>query len=124
MGSWSQRVGESLRLLRGGAPARPADLRGVAPRGSIPRRRRWDVDPFCALEVQLSLSRVEAEIAALLNDGDGEFAKGHHLTAARIAFDQLLDEACRLAGVGDLPDTRALRRVVAEAELRTRGWTW
>ena len=88
------------------------------------RRRRGAVDPFCALEVQLALTRVDAEIVALTTRDDDRFARGHHLTACRLAFDQLLDEACRLADVTDLPPPGPVRRMVAEAELRVRGWNW
>lgn len=86
-------------------------------------QRRPMVDPFTALEVQMALSRVERLIADLQSE-DGRFARAHHLRAARAAYDQLLDEACRLAGVGPLPEAGAVRRVLAEAELRTRGWSW
>jgi hypothetical protein len=44
--------------------------------------------------------------------------------AARAAYDRALDEACRLAGVVDLPADPAVRRVLSEAELRSRGWSW
>jgi hypothetical protein len=87
-------------------------------------RRRSEVDPFSALEVQLALSRLEHEISALLADGSERFAQGHHLQAAMLAYEQALLEACRLAGVPSLPEGRRLRRVMAEAELRVRGWTW
>jgi hypothetical protein len=71
----------------------------------------------------MALGRIEAEIVALQRD-DGRFARGSHLIAARLAFDQLLDEACRLAGVHDLPEGGTLRRMMAEVELRSRGWSW
>ncbi len=87
------------------------------------RRRRADVDPFRALEVQSSLARIERTIAEIEAD-DARFARAHHLRALRIAYDGLLDEACVLADVEQLPDTTPLRRVVAEAELGSRGWTW
>lgn len=87
------------------------------------RVRRNDVDPFSALEVQISLARVEAHIESLLAD-ESRFARGHHLRAARMAYDHLLDQACRMAGVTDLPEERQVWRVIAEAELRNRGWTW
>ncbi len=90
----------------------------------VPRaRRRGDVDPFCALEVQLALTRIEGELATLERSEEG-FARAHHLYAARLAYDQLLAEACRLAGVVGLPDGGQLRRMLAEVELRARGWTW
>ena len=88
--------------------------------------RRGGVDPFSALEVQLALSRLDREITRLLQDEEAShrFAQGHHLRAAVLAYEQLLVEACRLAEVPSLPEGRGLRRVMAEAELRTRGWTW
>jgi hypothetical protein len=86
-------------------------------------RRRRDVDPFRALEVQSSLARIERTMAEIEAD-DGRFAKAHHLRALRIAYDLLLDEACHLANIDELPDIGPLRRVVAEAELGSRGWTW
>jgi len=90
---------------------------------SLRRGHRAPVDPFTALEVQLALGRLEALVEQLQRD-DGRFARAHHLHAARAAYDQALDEACRLAGVTSLPEGGALRRVLAEAELRTRGWSW
>jgi hypothetical protein len=122
-GRAADRVPGVIRRAGSGVPrARPA----ISPRPPGPgqRRRRGGVDPFCALEVQCALSRVEAEIVALTTQDDNRFARGHHLIAARLAFDQLLDEACRLAEVADLPAPGPLRRMVAEAELRLRGWTW
>lgn len=87
------------------------------------RRGRTPVDPFSALEVQLALGRLEAMVERLQRD-DGRFARAHHLHAARSAYDQALEDACRMAGVTSLPEGGALRRVLAEAELRTRGWSW
>jgi hypothetical protein len=87
------------------------------------RRRREDFDPFRALEVQSSLARIERTLASVEAD-DLRFAKAHHLRALRNAYDLLLDEACVLAAVHELPDSGPLRRVVAEAELGSRGWTW
>jgi hypothetical protein len=87
------------------------------------RRRRDEDDPFRVLEVQSSLARIERTIVEIEAD-DSRFARAHHLRALRIAYDLLLDEACRLADVPELPDVGSLRRVVAEAELGSRGWTW
>jgi hypothetical protein len=94
--------------------------------GSGTRRetRRERVDPFRTLEVQLALSRLQQEIDDLLAGCAVRFAQGHHLRAAELAYDQLLVEACRMADVPGLPEGRPLRRVIAEAELRTRGWSW
>jgi hypothetical protein len=86
-------------------------------------RRRRDIDPFRALEVQSSLTRIQRTMAEIEAD-ESRFARAHHLRALRIAYDLLLDEACQLADVDELPEVTPLRRVVAEAELGSRGWTW
>ena len=86
-------------------------------------RGRRDVDPFCALEVQVALARVERLVANLQRD-DRRFAQAHHLYAAVAAYDRLLTEACALAGV-ELPESEGdTRRLLAEVELRARGWSW
>jgi hypothetical protein len=86
-------------------------------------RGRRDVDPFCALEVQVALARVERLVANLQRD-DRRFAQAHHLYAAVAAYDRLLTEACALAGV-ELPEGEGdTRRLLAEVELRARGWSW
>ena len=86
-------------------------------------RGRRDVDPFCALEVQLALARVERLVADLQRD-DRRFARAHHLYSAMAAYDRLLTEACALAGV-ELPEGDSdTRRLLAEVELRGRGWSW
>jgi hypothetical protein len=86
-------------------------------------RGRRDVDPFCALEVQVALARVERLVANLQRD-DRRFAQAHHLYAAVAAYDRLLSEACALAGV-ELPEAEGdTRRLLAEVELRARGWSW
>ena len=86
-------------------------------------RGRRDVDPFCALEVQVALARVERLVENLQRD-DRRFAQAHHLYAAVSAYERLLCEACALAGV-ELPDGDGdTRRLLAEVELRARGWSW
>jgi hypothetical protein len=86
-------------------------------------RGRRDVDPFCALEVQVALARVERLVANLQRD-DRRFAQAHHLYAAVAAYDRLLTEACALAGI-ELPEGEGdTRRLLAEVELRARGWSW
>ena len=86
-------------------------------------RGRRDVDPFCALEVQVALARVERLVENLQRD-DRRFAQAHHLYAAVAAYDRLLTEACALAGI-ELPEGEGdSRRLLAEVELRGRGWSW
>ena len=87
------------------------------------RTQRSSVDPFSALEVQMALSRVDRLIADLQRD-DRRFARAHPLSSAMAAYDRLLDEACRLAGVPAPDGTGDARRLLAEVELRARGWNW
>jgi ABC-type arginine transport system ATPase subunit len=89
----------------------------------VARTQRSTVDPFSALEVQLALARVERLIADLQRD-DRRFARAHHLYSALAAYDRLLDEACRLADVPASDAVGDTRRLLAEVELRARGWTW
>lgn len=86
-------------------------------------RGRRDVDPFSVLEVQVALARVERLVADLQRD-DRRFARAHHLYSAVAAYDRLLTEACALAGV-EMPQGEGdTRRMLAEVELRARGWSW
>ena len=91
--------------------------------GWVNRTQRPVVDPFSALEVQMALARVERLVEQLQRD-DRRFARAHHLYAAISAYDRLLDEACVLAGVPPQTGTGEVRRVLAEVELRARGWSW
>ncbi len=86
-------------------------------------RGRRDVDPFSALEVQLALARVERLVHELQRD-DRRFARAHHLYAAVAAYDRLLLEACALAGAEPPEGEGDARRLLAEVELRARGWSW
>jgi hypothetical protein len=80
-------------------------------------------DPLQALTVQCRLSRIAWEIHHLERD-DERWARAHHLKAAEIAYDDLLAEACRMAGL-PLPDgPRPVRRLIMESDLQSRGWTW
>lgn len=118
MSTWiARRVGR----VRG----RPLALRDAAASRSRWRRRSRTVDPFETLQLQLALGRLDREIAVLRGRGEEPFACAHHLRAATAAYDALLADACRLAGVDPLTGGGpALQRVVAEAELHLRGWEW
>jgi hypothetical protein len=87
------------------------------------RTQRQPVDPFSTLEVQMALGRIERLIGDLQRD-DRRFAKAHHLYAAIAAYDRLLDEACVLAGVPAPDGSGDEKRLLAEVELRSRGWSW
>jgi hypothetical protein len=86
-------------------------------------RGRRDVDPFSALEVQVALARVERLVSDLQGD-NRRFAQAHHLYAAVAAYARLLIEACALAGVELAEGDGETRRLLAEVELRARGWSW
>jgi hypothetical protein len=90
------------------------------------RRRRVEHNPFEALRLQLRLSALAAEILRLESDRR-VFAKAHRVRAAQIAYDQLLAEACRLAGVEPVrvePPRDDQERLREELELASRGWSW
>jgi hypothetical protein len=101
-------------------------------------------DPFEVLAIQVRLGLLADQLRAL--EGDPQvFARARRLMAVRAAYDALLAEACRLAGVeldedGGAPVTgeqqAGMRRqdqvvVVSdderfreEMELAARGWSW
>ena len=105
-------------------PGRPnAVQRGWQARLIEWRARRRGQDPFATLHIQTRLSELAAELESL-HAGEGRFALAHHLRAAQSAYDDLLDEACELAGVGPIEGTGAVHRLLAESALRAAGWTW
>jgi hypothetical protein len=117
-------------------------LLSVLPHAPSPMRRRlvrmWDQavtrvrhheppvpDPFEALRLQSRLSALAGEIREI--EGNPHvFAKMHRLVALRAAYDDLLEEACRLAGVPPgLGEARGDDlRWHEEQELAARGWSW
>jgi hypothetical protein len=86
-------------------------------------RSRVVIDPFETLRVQRSLARLEREIDRLRSDDKG-FAVAHHLRAAVLAYDDLLGEARRLAGMEETPARGSAGRLLTVAELHARGWDW
>jgi hypothetical protein len=63
-------------------------------------------------------------------DGDA-YARAHRLQAALAAYDDLLAEACRVAGVphdsaaaGGGEELREQQRLREEMELSARSWSW
>lgn len=103
-------------------------------------------DPFTVLQVQHRLGLIATELRVLeAKDADlTYYARAHRIHTRRSAYDQLLAEACELAGVslpfnrrpdassGTLydagPEGRLCRnadeRFCAEIELAARGWHW
>jgi hypothetical protein len=92
--------------------------------GHLHHRAPEPPDPFVVLRVQSRLSVLASEIRALEADPFG-FAKVRRLEALRAAYDDLLDEGCRLAGVAALEgENRETRRWREEQQLTERGWSW
>jgi hypothetical protein len=81
-------------------------------------------DPFRTLELQDRLSRLSRELVSLGAGVEHEFATGFHATAALMAYDRTLDEACQLAGLPVAEGTGLTHRLLAEATLSQAGWTW
>ena len=98
----------------------------VSRRARLFRRREVPApDPFDTLRVQTRLAHLSGKIRRL-ESTPRIFARAHHLKALEAAYDDLLDEACRLAGVPD--DAESLhgeeKRWHEEQELTSRGWSW
>lgn len=94
--------------------------------GGGPRRKAEEapvIDPFAVLAVQLRLERLAREVEVLETHPRGS-ARGHHLRVALGAYDDVLDEACRMAGVPATAESGRVARLRKEKELRARGWTW
>jgi hypothetical protein len=87
--------------------------------------RAPEYDPFTALRVQQRLGIVADHVRSLELE-PRTFARAERIIASQLAYDQLLAEACRLAGVevqvvakGDPAE-----RFREEVELASRGWAW
>lgn len=90
-----------------------------------PVQEPLSLDPFRTLRLQSRLGAVADQVRQLEAD-DRAFARAERIVASQLAYDQLLAEACRLAGVE--VDTDAAgdprERFREEVELASRGWTW
>ncbi|GIG37667.1 hypothetical protein [Cellulomonas pakistanensis] len=82
-------------------------------------------DPFDALHVQMRLGIV-ADHLRRLEDDPHAWARAERIIASQLAYDALLADACRLAGVEVLPRAKGdpWERMREEVELASRGWTW
>jgi hypothetical protein len=87
--------------------------------------REVPFDPFDALIVQHRLAALAAEIQRL-EDDHLVFAKAHRIKVAQSAYDALLMDACRLAGVEPVASEigNPNQRAREEMELASRGWFW
>lgn len=88
-------------------------------------RRVPPPDPFDALHVQMRLSIVTDHLQRLEADRHA-WARAERIIASQLAYDALLADACRLAGVEVLPRAKGdpWERMREEVELAARGWTW
>jgi len=82
-------------------------------------------DPFDVLRVQTRLGAVADHVRGLENDKRC-YARAERIIASQLAYDQLLAEACRMAGVEvrDAALGDAQERFREEVELTSRGWAW
>jgi hypothetical protein len=82
-------------------------------------------DPFDTLRLQTRLGDLAGKIRQL-EATPHMYAKAHRLMALEAAYDDLLDEACRLAGVPGPADLERSeeKRWLEEQELASRGWSW
>ena len=82
-------------------------------------------DPFQTLHLQTRLSTVANHMRDLELDTH-TFARAERLIASQLAYDQLLAEACKLAGVEveEHPKGDGAERFREEVELASRGWAW
>jgi hypothetical protein len=82
-------------------------------------------DPFDTLRLQTRLGHLAGKIR-MVEATPRIYAKAHRLMALEAAYDDLLDEACRLAGVPDEAELKRgeEKRWLEEQELASRGWSW
>jgi hypothetical protein len=92
--------------------------------GRFRRRRVPEPDPFDTLRLQMRLGHLAGEIRRV--EEARIYAKAHRLMALEAAYDDLLDEACELAGVpADAELKRGEeKRWLEEQALASRGWSW
>jgi hypothetical protein len=117
----------ALELVLPSSPRFERLSRAIRDRRIARRRRRAAEDPFDVLRLQTRLEAVARQIRALESDR-WSFARNHRLKATRAAYDDLLGEACVLAGI-DVPERSTRRsdddeRWREERELTARGWSW
>ena len=93
--------------------------------GRLRRPAEPDPDPFDTLRLQTRLGHLSTKIRSI-ESTPHVYARAHRLMALEAAYDDLLDEACRLAGCPDSCELQRSeeKRWQEEQELAARGWSW
>ena len=93
--------------------------------GRLRRTAVPEPDPFDTLRLQTRLGHLAGKIRRI-ESTPRIYAKAHRLMALEAAYDDLLDEACRMAGVCTEADLERgeEKRWQEEQELASRGWSW
>jgi hypothetical protein len=118
-----------LNLMLPQPPASRWRRRVQALAGRLARRLRRrtlpEPDPFDTLRLQTRLGHLAGEIRRI-ETAPGVYARAHRLMAVEAAYDDLLDEACRLAGISTEAELKRgeEKRWREEQELASRGWSW
>lgn len=92
------------------------------------RRAAREPDPFAVLSVQVRLGQLAGQLRRL--DADpAVWARGRRTIAVQAAYDALLVEACRMAGIEveeslDVTSRTDDERFREEVALTERGWSW
>ncbi|MEU8227296.1 hypothetical protein [Kribbella sp. NPDC048915] len=88
-------------------------------------RAQPEPDPFDTLRLQTRLGHLSSKIRRI-ESTPHVYARAHKLMALEAAYDDLLDEACRLAGCPDPGEQQRseAKRWQEEQELAARGWSW
>lgn len=84
-------------------------------------------DPFRTLGLQRRLTALSAELEALAVDDGSVYARTARLRVVAGAYDDVLDDACGLAGVPTAREPgvrREVGRLREEAALRAAGWSF
>lgn len=107
-------------------------LRSAGHRAAVARRRRRRAgpDPLVTLAIQIRLGELARELRAVAEDPE-VYARAHHWRAVQDAYDAMLRDACRAAGLAVVerplrPDEHLSEdeRLREELELSSRGWSW
>lgn len=128
--SWLAMYLLALALAAVGLAAR-SWLRSAGHRAAVARRRRRaGPDPWETLAIQVRLGELARELRTVTDD-PGLYARAHHWRAVQDAYDAMLRDACRVAGltVADRPlradeHVSEDERLREELELSARGWSW